>query len=125
MIGLVVGWVLTMLGLGFGATDYPPSLGRYVQILPWLGIAVIMAASAYGVTVYRVWKRRPALRPWTIGFVAHAVHFTLTFITTATLGQFSQDTLIGCMMIVVPGGMIGYLEWPRALSNGSPWYRQD
>ncbi len=74
-------------------------------LVPLLAIPVIVAAVAYGVAVWRVWGRKPAIDAWLIGVAGRLVYLVAEVIVSGSTvaDVMTWDSFSTVVRLAVPG----------------------
>ena len=125
---MVIIWLgFTIIGLlalgaaliwtGWGTGPSPADDGVLPQtLIPLLALPVAVAVVAYGVTIWRAWRRKPAVEAWLVGIGAH---LTYLLVGAALVGEISVaatvtwDNFVTFMSLALPGLLLLNIERSR------------
>lgn len=125
---LVIVWlVFTVLGLlfvgaaliwtGWWASPGPDDEWALPQkLIPLLAVPIAVAVIAYGVAIWRAWRREPTVRIWLVGLCGHLAYLV---IGAATVGEVSGaailtwDNLVLLCRLFLPGLLLLNIERSR------------
>ena len=97
----------------FAASGTVPAGGLPQGLVPLLALPVVVAGVAYGVAVFRAWRRAPAVNAWLIGFAGHAIYL-LAGAAASGMGldeAATTDNFWTLLRIAAPGLLLLSIEW--------------